>query len=177
MEDKKCNYTIKKNKRSKVVRISVRDGEVVVTMPWRLPKFVAEKFVESKKGWIEEKLKEQKLRPKKLLSQYSVKDFNEHKERALTFVLDRVKHFNTFYGFEIGDITIRNQKSRWGSCSSKKNLNFNYKIILLPLALADYIIVHELCHLQEMNHGKNFWDLVAKQIEDYKERVKNLKRF
>jgi predicted metal-dependent hydrolase len=170
-------YTIKKNRRSKSLRILVRDGEVVVTMPWRLPKYFADKFVESKRAWIEEKLEEQKLKPKKLLLHHSVKEFAENKERALATVRARVAYFNSHYNFEIGNITIRNQRSRWGSCSSKKNLNFNYKIVFLPPELVDYIVVHELCHLKEMNHGKRFWYLVGEQVGDYKERRSELKGY
>jgi len=80
-----------------------------------------------------------------------------------------LEYFNTFYNFKWGRVTIRNQKTRWGSCSKKGNLNFNYKIALLKPSQADYIIVHELCHLKEFNHGKNFWSLVAQTIPDYKE--------
>ncbi len=170
-------YTLKKNKRSKSIRISVREnGEVLVTMPYRLPKYFAEKFVASKKEWIEERLREQEVnpRPKKILAHYSVKDFKENKEKAYTLVDNRIAYFNQFYKYEISRVVIRNQKSRWGSCSGKKNLNFNYKLVFLPLPLADYVIVHELCHLKEMNHGKNFWALVAQQIPDYKERRKAL---
>jgi predicted metal-dependent hydrolase len=68
------------------------------------------------------------------------------------------------------------QKSRWGSCSRKKNLNFNYKLIQLPLELADYIVVHELCHLQEFNHGQGFWNLVGETIPDYKARRDELRK-
>lgn len=168
-------YIIKKNKRSKSIRISIAaDGGVVVTMPYRLPKYFAERFVESKRDWIAEKLAEQKARPQKLLAHYSAKDFKEHKERARELVNERIEHFNKFYAFDFKNIVIRNQKTRWGSCSGKKNLNFNYKIIFLPSELADYLIVHELCHLAQMNHGPKFWSLVAEQIPEYKERSKQL---
>jgi len=77
---------------------------------------------------------------------------------------------------EFKRVAIRNQKSRWGSCSSQKNLNFNYRLCLLPSDIAEYIIVHELCHLQEMNHSVKFWRLVEKTIPDYKFRQKRLKK-
>ena len=72
-------------------------------------------------------------------------------------------------------MAIRNQRRCWGSCSSKKNLNFNYKIQFLPEHLADYIIVHEMCHLVELNHGQKFWDLVAAQIPEYERYVTELR--
>ena len=104
------------------------------------------------------------------------KHYLEHKEAARALVLARLAHFNQHYNFTWNRVAIRNQRRCWGSCSSQKNLNFNYKLILLPPNLCDYIIVHELCHLQEMNHGPHFWALVAEQIPDYKERIRELKQ-
>lgn len=80
----------------------------------------------------------------------------------------RLAHFNEAYGFALGRVAIKNHKSRWGSCSKKGNLNFNYKIALLPPELADYVIVHELCHLGEFNHSPRFWALVARTVPDHR---------
>lgn len=90
-----------------------------------------------------------------------------YKEKARKLVEERVVHFNQFYRFKVGHISIKNTQTRWGSCSRKGNLNFNYKIALLPSKHADYIVVHELCHLGEFNHSKKFWALVEKTIPDY----------
>ena len=98
----------------------------------------------------------------------NIKDFKENKQKAYALVHNKVLYFNKFYNFEIKSINIRNQKTRWGSCSKDKNINFNYKIVFLPSLFQDYIIVHELCHLREMNHSKRFWNLVAQQIPDHK---------
>jgi predicted metal-dependent hydrolase len=97
-------------------------------------------------------------------------------EEARALVKNRVEYFNRFYGFKINRIAIKNTKTRWGSCSSKGNLNFNYKIIYLKPHLADYLIVHELCHLGELNHSKRFWELVCKIIPDYAKVSKELKK-
>ena len=96
------------------------------------------------------------------------KDFLAHKERARALAKDRLAYFNGICNLSYGRISIRNQKTRWGSCSRKGNLNFNYKIVLLPPRHADYIIAHELCHLKELNHSKRFWDLVAELIPDHR---------
>ncbi len=108
------------------------------------------------------KVLKKRVRRKKISS--STKIYLKYKEDARRRVNDRLVHFNTVYGYSYGKVCIKNQKTRWGSCSSKRNLNFNYKIIFLPEHLVDYIIVHELCHLEEFNHGKRFWDLVARTI-------------
>ena len=97
-------------------------------------------------------------------------------EQARFFVENRISYFNKFYKFEINRIAIKNTSTRWGSCSSKKNLNFNYKIIFLKPELSDYLIVHELCHLGQLNHSKKFWALVFKTIPDYAKINKELKR-
>ena len=104
------------------------------------------------------------------------KDFLMHQEHARGLAEERLAHFNTYYGFVYYTISIRNQKTRWGSCSRKGNLNFNYKIAVLPQRQSDYIIVHELCHLKELNHSKKFWDLVAATVPDYRAIRAELKR-
>jgi len=88
----------------------------------------------------------------------------------------KVNKFNKVYGFKFNKIAIKNQKTRWGSCSKKGNLNYNYKIVLLPEKSADYIIVHELCHLKEFNHSRKFWNLVERALPDYKERIEKIKK-
>ncbi|MFA6514937.1 MAG: M48 family metallopeptidase [Candidatus Paceibacterota bacterium] len=102
-------------------------------------------------------------------------NYLKNKGKALEIVVNRIEYFNKFYNYKWNRIFIKNQKTRWGSCSKAGNLNFNYKIALLPSKTADYIIVHELCHLKEFNHSSDFWNLVAKTIPDFKEIRKELK--
>jgi len=103
------------------------------------------------------------------------KHYTQHKEAARALILVRLEHFNLHYKLKWNRVAIRNQRRCWGSCSSLKNLNFNYKILLLPPHLQDYIIVHELCHLVELNHGQHFWDLVGEQMPEYKAHVAELR--
>ncbi len=91
------------------------------------------------------------------------------KEKLNDFAGQMNVHFNM--------VRIKNVKTIWGSCSSKKNLNFNFKLFFLPEALIDYVFVHELAHLKHMNHSKAFWSEVEKQIPDYKKRREELKRY
>ena len=100
----------------------------------------------------------------------------KRRRQARAFVLERIAHFNRTYRCAIRKVFIRNQKTRWGSCSKKGNLNFNYRIIALPPSIADYIIVHELCHLKEFNHSKRFWDLVARVIPEHKAIRRELRK-
>ncbi len=102
--------------------------------------------------------------------------YETHRKKSLEFAIERVAHWNQFYGFDYQKISVKNQKTRWGSCSKKGNLSFNYKIAFLPTAFADYIIVHELCHLKAFNHSQNFWGLVIQTTPQHKEIRKKLKQ-
>ncbi len=104
------------------------------------------------------------------------KHYRENKEAARRIITERVAYLNQGYGFTIGKIAIRNQKTRWGSCSKRGNLNFNYRIATLSQELADYVIVHELCHLGEFNHSARFWDLVAKVVPNHRELRRQLRK-
>lgn len=90
-----------------------------------------------------------------------------HKEKARAIVHERVNHWAPKIGVTPGRIAIRDQRSRWGSCSTNGNLNFNYRIVHIPLELVDYIIVHELCHLLEFNHSERFWAHVEAHVPSY----------
>lgn len=98
-----------------------------------------------------------------------------YRERAREVITDKVTYFQQFIEKPVGEIRIKEQKSRWGSCSSQGNLNFNWKIVMAPDEIIDYLVVHELCHRLHMNHSKEFWDSVGKIIPDYKQREKWLK--
>jgi len=104
------------------------------------------------------------------------KHYSAHKEMARELVLARLQHFNLHYNLQWNRVAIRNQRRCWGSCTSLKNLNFSYKIYFLPPELRDYIVVHELCHLAELNHGAAFWALVAEQVPEYRQCIRSLKQ-
>lgn len=105
------------------------------------------------------------------------KHYLAHKEDTRELVLARLDHFNKHYGLTYNRVAIRNQRRRWGSCSAHGNLNFSYRLLFLPPELSDYIIVHELCHLKELNHSPRFWALVSEVIPDFKLRKQILKRY
>ena len=102
--------------------------------------------------------------------------YGPNKKIAEQFVQERLGYFNQFYDFSYNRIYIKNHQHRWGSCSIRRNLNFNYRLIFLAPELADYIIVHELCHLKEMNHSKRFWQLIEKVFPDHWEKRRQLKK-
>lgn len=95
------------------------------------------------------------------------KPYLAHKEAARELIHARLEALNVHYGFTYNKVAIRDQRSRWGSCSKMRNLNFNYRLVFLPPHLVDYVIVHELCHLEEFNHGPSFWALVARVVPEH----------
>jgi len=176
LNKKKIEYALKISKRARRLRLAIYcDGSFVVTAPRNVSENIIEQVIIKKSQWIIGKLEYFRKFPGDRVVISSKKDYAEHKDRALALARERVGYFNKVYGFKFNKIAIKNQKTRWGSCSRKGNLNFNYKIALLPERLADYIIVHELCHLKEFNHSPNFWNLVAEVEPDYLEIRKQLK--
>lgn len=100
-----------------------------------------------------------------------------YKDRAGTEIRTMIRKFLPYIGESIGTIRIKSQKSRWGSCSELGNLNFNWHLILLPEALMEYVVVHELCHLKYLNHSADFWNCVKRILPDYRERETELKKY
>jgi predicted metal-dependent hydrolase len=163
-------------RRSKNIRLSVRvDGRILLTYPWWISQKKASHFLATQEDWLQQQLIKFKSSKKSLLNAGNRADYLLRKEETRILILERLAHFNLFYQFSYQRVSVRNQSSRWGSCSQRKNLNFNYRLIYLPDSLRDYVIVHELCHLQEMNHSASFWHLVAKTMPDYRELRKKLR--
>ncbi len=169
-------YILRVSDKAKRGRITINhNGEVIVTKPKRVSLETVEKFLISKSEWVFKKLEKFKNLANRLDTKNTKKEYLENKESALALAKSRIQYFNNIYNFKFNSVTIKNQKTRWGSCSKRGNLNFNYKIALLPSHVSDYIIVHELCHLKEFNHSQRFWDLVAIAIPDYLVIRKELK--
>lgn len=183
------NIDIRRSRRSRRLRLAIHPrGEITLTAPFSMSDErltpLAQKFVLEKGEWLLQAVEQFKTYEKKIAHMPWLKKKTEveikkeylaQRMHCKKMVSERLAYFNQFYNFKIGAITIRNQKSRWGSCSRRGNLNFNYRLALVPLELADYVVVHELCHIGQMNHSKKFWDLVAHTIPDYKEKRKKLR--
>lgn len=177
LENRRISYTLKKSRRARRMRLAVYcDGAVVVTTPFDLKEATAERFIREKTRWLFSKLAFYKQFGNRPIGRRSHAEYLHNKERAYDLATQRVEYFNKIYKFHFNTINIKNQKTRWGSCSKKKNLNFNYKIALLPQQLSDYIIVHELCHLGQFNHSQKFWRLVSKAMPDHTKLRGELKK-
>jgi len=176
IHNQEIEYKLRRSKRAKRMRLAVYcDSSVVVTLPLSVNENIVERFIREKSSWLMDKISIFKSGNQLLLRKTDKADYLKNKDAALKFAEERVAEFNRGYKFKFNKISIKDQKTRWGSCSRKGNLNYNYKLLLLPGHIADYIIVHELCHLKEFNHGKKFWSLVAKAVPDYLDIKKELK--
>jgi predicted metal-dependent hydrolase len=177
LQKKQVAYTLKKSSRARRMRVAVYcGGSVVVTAPKNLSENIVEKFIREKAKWILNKIEYFKQFKDAKISRFSKRHYLKYKEDAFSLAVERIGYFSDMHKFQYNKINIKNQKTRWGSCSKKGNLNFNYKILFLESAMRDYIIVHELCHLKEFNHSRKFWLLVEKILPDYLEIKKELKK-
>ena len=140
-------------------------GKVILRCPNRCPKKDAEAFLESKGDWIEAHL--QKLAGQPALQPLSPEEVQALRRQAAEDLPRRVARLAPLVGVTCGRVTIRSQRTRWGSCSARGNLNFNCLLSLCPEAVRDYVVVHELCHRIELNHSPRFWAEVARIMPDY----------
>jgi len=162
----KLTYTLIRSDRKTIALQLSPDGALTVRAPARMPEREIREFVESKRSWIESH--RAKLPGKTDVPKLSTEELYTLADQALNVLPARVAHFAPLVGVSYGRITIRNQRSRWGSCSSQGNLNFNCLLMLCPPPVQDYVVVHELCHRKEMNHSSRFWAEVERVMPDYK---------
>ena len=169
MLSSQISYQIIRSSR-KTMSLEIKaDGSVVVRAPLRLSEAKIQKFVEGKQEWILKNLEKIQKRDaqKENVQKLSALERQHLQNKACVVIPRRVAYYAEKLGVSYGKITLRQQKTRWGSCSSEKNLNFNWKLILAPPEVLDYVVIHELCHLKEMNHSKAFWDEVGKVMPEY----------
>ena len=150
---KNINYKVIRSNR-KTLALQIRDGSVIVRAPYLMSDPDIQKFVLKNADWVRKSLKKENDRKEQLkeVEPLSMDDIQKLADNALKVIPERVVYYAPKVGVTYGRITIRNQKTRWGSCSSKGNLNFNCLLMLTPPEVIDSVVVHELCHRKEMNH-------------------------
>ena len=156
------------------------NGDAVLRIPNQLSADALQKFLDSEHAWIWKKVEQMQTRMEQRQETGAVpvgELSRDELEKIKKKIESRVNAYKKAMGVTIGWITIRNQKTRWGSCSSKGNLNFNYQLYYLPDELLDYVVIHELAHRRYMNHSKEFWAEVEKYCPDYRERRQQLKKY
>jgi len=171
-------YRIRKHPRSRQLRITINAlGEVIVTIPRWASFRSGVAFAKEHTQWVQKHLDGAAERLEYRNGLGVEEHFNKYREEARRFIRRKIEQWNAVYGFSYGSVAIRNQATRWGSCSRQNNLNFNYRLMFLDEKLVDYVIVHELCHTQEHNHSSDFWKLVQKTIPDYQARRNELQKY
>lgn len=167
---------IRSNRKTMALEIT-REAKVIVRAPAGMPEWEIQRFISEKENWIEKTLhkvrKKQEEADKR--EKLSSGDIKKLAKQAMIVLPPKVEKYAKWIGVDYKRITIRNQKTRWGSCSGKGNLNFNCLLMLTPEEVQDYVVVHELCHRREMNHSHRFWREVERILPDYKERRRWLK--
>ncbi len=168
----KCiTYTVHKRAYQKRINlIAHQDGSLIVSTPKMCTQKEINRILKTQNTWIEKYIacKQKNITVDPIVV--------KHMKKILRpIVLAKLMQFNTYYNFTYHRVSIRNQRSRWGSCSSEGNLNFNCKLMCVSNELREYVIAHELCHLKEMNHSPAFWKLVEKTVPNYKELRRQLK--
>lgn len=175
MREMPISYRLIRSGRRRTISIELSLAKgVVVRAPMRTPLSEIERFVADKSRWIERSMA--RLEAEQLKREQEAKDappqltdaeIRELADRAMSVIPERVEYYARLINVSYGKITIRNQRSRWGSCSSKGNLNFNCLLMLVPQEVIDSVIVHELCHRKHMNHSKAFYSEVYRVSPDY----------
>lgn len=160
----------------KTVAIQIKsDGRVVVRAPMRMSGADITRLVEEKSDWIEKHMAQLRRQSGSAEPAFTPEQLRQLAEAARQNLPRRVARFAPLVGVSYGRVTIRAQKSRWGSCSSKGNLNFNCLLMLCPEDVRDYVVVHELCHRKEMNHSRRFWQELARVLPEYEKQRQWLK--
>ena len=166
-------YEIIRSER-KTVAISIKNGKVILRAPKRLKDKDAEKIIKEHESWINKKLLEHQKREEKKV-QLSESEIACLKREARAYFQAKTDMYSKIMNLKYGRITITSAKTRFGSCSSKGNISFSYRLMLYPEAAREYVVVHELAHLVQMNHSKKFYAIVERYMPDYKDRKKQLK--
>ena len=160
---------IRSSRKTLALRVTGPDS-AEVRAPRLMPKSQIDAFVRQKEGWLQKHLLLAAQRQQEAAAQppLTQQDIRALCEQAKADLPPRAAFFASLLGVSYGRITIRKQKTRWGSCSGKGNLNFNCLLMLCPSRARDYVVAHELCHRKEMNHSPRFWALVERAMPDYR---------
>lgn len=172
-------YHLKNSYRAKRLRITInRSGEVTVIRPWFVSQFFVNSFIREKSQWIKDNIFRIKRQHNDnlLIPRRHRQAYLKYRENTRQLIKEIITKYNSSGQFVYNQIRIKNPRTIWGSCSQDRNLNFSYRLVYMPRYMAEYIVVHELCHLHELNHSKKFWSLVGELIPNYKEIEKKLKK-
>lgn len=162
----RLDYRIIRSNRKTIALQIKPDGQLEVRCPRKMTEDAVRRFVESKASWIEKHLSQL---PPQTEPKFTPAEIQQLRKQTEELVRRRLSYYAGMVGVEYNRVTVRCQRTRWGSCSGKGNLNFNCLLALAPPQVLDYVVVHELCHRKHLNHAKPFWEEVARVLPDYKQ--------
>ena len=166
-----------RSKRKTMALQVTRDGRILLRAPRLATEAELRRFVREKQDWIARAVERAgAAREAAAADPLSEEDLRGLAKEAKEHIPGRVRYYASLMRVEVGTVTVRCQKTRWGSCSAKGNLNFNCLLMLAPRDVLDSVIVHELAHRREMNHGRRFYDLLYRYMPDYDRRNEWLKK-
>ena len=169
------DYELVRTARKTLALYVRRDGRLEVRAPLRTSREQIDEFVRNKRDWIEKTRR--RLSAGRRIVRLTKKEEAAYKQQAKAYLQQKCRHFSEVMGVRHGEVRISGAKTRWGSCSRKGTINFTYRLMFVPEELADYVVVHELAHLKEMNHSGRFWSVVEQVMPDYRARRKKLREF
>lgn len=159
-------YCIYRQYRKTLAMSFSEEGILEIKMPYFYQLQNVLEFIKKKENWIVKQYNRiQNQQEHKIV--ICKNEYNEYLKKAHEILNRKVAYYSRIIGVSYNRVTIRNQKTRWGSCSSKGNINLNWKLVLMPEEIQDYVVIHELCHLIEMNHSRQFWNCVERYCKNY----------
>lgn len=177
-EKRQVTVTRKISRRARRIWLSVKlDGQVVLTVPMGMGESAIERFLRDSHGWLQGQLARMARYKDDTFLPRGRREYLARREDARALVHGLLARFEIKYQFRYRKVFIKNLSRNWGSCSELGNLNFNYKLALLPPHLAEYVVFHELCHLEAFDHSPKFWTLVAREFPAHRALRKELRRY
>ncbi len=171
------NIEVIKSRRKSISIEITKELKVIVRAPLLMRNKDIQAFINCKAGWIDKNLHimENRIKNQQITTNFTEEEIKVLTTKAKKIIPDQVEYYACIIGVKYNRITIKHQATRWGSCSAKGNLNFNCLLVLCPPEVCDYVIIHELCHLKELNHSPRFWAEVEKYCPNYKTHKQWLK--
>lgn len=177
-DEQRIGWTLRRSGRAKKLWVTVRrDGTVVVTAPHAAGTTAIERFVREHAAWIARAVARMRRFAGDTFLPRGRRHYLAHREAARALVHELLAEHAPAYGLRYGRVSIKDMTRNWGSCSELGNLNFNYKLALLPRRLAAYVVVHELCHLLRFDHSPEFWAHVARTFPDHRALRRELRTY
>ena len=158
----------------RTMSLSVKGGALVVRAPRGTPGSVIDSFVKKHSLWINKHIESERKRMEKF-NNLSDADISDLRRAAKKYLAEKTEYYSNILGLKDGRITITGAETRFGSCSSRGNISYSYRLMLYPEPAREYVVVHELAHIAEMNHSKKFYEIISRVLPDYKERIRMLK--